>query len=130
MTVIDDNRFGNIIPVELQVMQYAMGDTALVGFTHGQHFCTYSINLIDHFLLPEDYNYVFIKNYSDGKGAIDVLESQGIVERVKYPGGDADDGTVCFGGFDATAVYARIIDEEILDTLAEVHRGSLEDLEA
>lgn len=81
IATITDNRFNNNQPVHIIKAEYGDGSIALIGHTNNEVFCTYTLCLTSYGLTPNQGN-VYIKDYSEGSGAINILEENGIVQRI------------------------------------------------
>ena len=105
--------------INLEIAFYGDGSTALTStyfdeeFQDNARYETFSVNLTDYFIIPEDEFHVFIKDYSEGEGNIDELEKHGIVNRdPEYFLAD-DNAVVTFGPFRTEAVYVEIVSPEL-----------------
>lgn len=109
--------------ITLQVGFYGDGSTALMStyfdeeFQGDAPFETFSVNLGDYFIIPEDEFHVFIKDYSEGEGNIDELVKHGIVKRDNTYFLGNENAEVYFGPFRTRAVYVEIINQELRDAI-------------
>lgn len=102
-----DNRFGNTRPVNIYRSIYTDGGTPAIfsrvveDGIEVEDLAVYTVCLSGYGITPQP-GCAFIKDYSEGKGGVDVLVDNGIVEKVS-------DSPVSFGPFATTAWEVKII---------------------
>lgn len=101
IATITDNRFNNNHPVHILKLENADGSIALIGNANNVTLCTYTICLEIYGLTPSQGN-VYIKDYGEDSGAINILEKNGIVQRISNK-------PIRIGSFNSPVWEARLL---------------------
>lgn len=81
MKHIEVTLFGKTYPITLDECKYSNGTTCVRLFTEGSPFAILSVNLLESPALPPGVFYA--KYWSENRGIVEQLESQGIIELVE-----------------------------------------------